>query len=106
MADSKAKLKSRGDKASPCFRPICVGKLGNNILFQMFFIFLFLSICMHYKFRPLWAILKWNTQSLEVIMPATDPLFLLGYTIIIYIFVSVFLRIRCCRFSRGYEACL
>jgi hypothetical protein len=40
-----------------------------------------------------------TSQSLEAIVPTTDPLFLLGYAIIIYI-RFVFWRIRRCRFSR------
>jgi hypothetical protein len=31
MAYSKAKLKSSGDKASPCFRPFWIGKLVAKI---------------------------------------------------------------------------
>jgi hypothetical protein len=30
MAYSKAKLKSSGDKASPCFRPFWIGKLSDK----------------------------------------------------------------------------
>jgi hypothetical protein len=30
MAYSKAKLKSSGDKASPCFRPFWIGKLSDR----------------------------------------------------------------------------
>jgi hypothetical protein len=30
MAYSKAKLKSSGDGASPCFRPFWIGKLSDN----------------------------------------------------------------------------
>jgi hypothetical protein len=32
MAYSKAKLESRGDKASPCFRPFWMGKLSDKCL--------------------------------------------------------------------------
>jgi hypothetical protein len=32
MAYSKAKLKSSGDKASPCFRPVWIGKLSDKCL--------------------------------------------------------------------------
>jgi hypothetical protein len=32
MAYSKAKLKSSGDKASPCFRPFWMGKLSHKCL--------------------------------------------------------------------------
>jgi hypothetical protein len=32
MANSKAKLKSSGDKASPCFRPFWIGKLSDKYL--------------------------------------------------------------------------
>jgi hypothetical protein len=32
MAYSKAKLKSSGDKASPCFRPFWIGKLSAKCL--------------------------------------------------------------------------
>jgi hypothetical protein len=32
MAYSKAKLKSSGDKAYPCFRPFCIGKLSDKYL--------------------------------------------------------------------------
>jgi hypothetical protein len=32
MAYSKAKLKSSGDKASPCFRPFWIGKLSDRCL--------------------------------------------------------------------------
>jgi hypothetical protein len=32
MAYSKAKLKSSGDKASPCFRPFWIGKLSDKCL--------------------------------------------------------------------------
>jgi hypothetical protein len=32
MAYSKAKLKSNGDKASPCFRPFWTGKLSDKCL--------------------------------------------------------------------------
>jgi hypothetical protein len=31
MAYSKAKLKSSGDKASPCFRLFWIGKLSENV---------------------------------------------------------------------------
>jgi hypothetical protein len=34
MAYSKAKLKSSGDKASPCFRPFWIGKLSDRCLFR------------------------------------------------------------------------
>jgi hypothetical protein len=30
MAYSKAKLKSSDEKASPCFRPFCIGKLSDK----------------------------------------------------------------------------
>jgi hypothetical protein len=32
MAYSKAKLKSSGNKASPCFRPFWIGKLSDKCL--------------------------------------------------------------------------
>jgi hypothetical protein len=32
MAYSKAKLKSSGDRASPCFRPFWIGKLSDKCL--------------------------------------------------------------------------
>jgi hypothetical protein len=32
MAYSKAKLKSSGDKAFPCFRPFWIGKLSDKCL--------------------------------------------------------------------------
>jgi hypothetical protein len=32
MAYSKSKLKSSGDRASPCFRPFCIGKLSDKCL--------------------------------------------------------------------------
>jgi hypothetical protein len=32
MAYSKAKLKSTGDRVSPCFRPFCIGKLSDKCL--------------------------------------------------------------------------
>jgi hypothetical protein len=32
MADSKVKLKSSGDKASPCFRPFWIRKLSDKCL--------------------------------------------------------------------------
>jgi hypothetical protein len=31
MAYSKAKLKSSGDRESPCFRPFWMGKLSDNV---------------------------------------------------------------------------
>jgi hypothetical protein len=77
----------------------------------MLFIFLFLSICIHYMFRPLWAILGCNIKlvnhwKLRGIMPTTDPLFLLGYTIIIYFFVLCFGESAVVYFLLGYEMCL
>jgi hypothetical protein len=32
MAYSKAKLKSSGDKAPPCFRPFWIGKLSEPVI--------------------------------------------------------------------------
>jgi hypothetical protein len=56
-------------------------------IFLIVFIFLFSFLLRtHYMFRPLWAILSriYIRQYLEAIMPTTDPLFLLGYTIVIF----------------------
>jgi hypothetical protein len=43
-----------------------------------------------------------TSQSLEAIMPSTDPLILLGCTIIIRVHF-VFWRLHLCRFSSVYE---
>jgi hypothetical protein len=37
MAYFKVKLKSNGDKASPCFRPVWIGKLSNVYLYGLYF---------------------------------------------------------------------
>jgi hypothetical protein len=43
MAYSKAKLKSNGDKASPCFKPFLIGNVSDKWLFNVILFFLYLN---------------------------------------------------------------